>query len=646
MARHRDPARAPRAASTESADPPGEPRWSRLASAATVLVLAAAALLALRQVGSLDVGFHLRAGEQILEGQGWPRNDSFTYTVNDRPYIDTSWGYQVALAALHRLGGSSAMVLGHVALVVLIFGLVWLTARLAPADPVVIAALLAMGVAPSELRFETRPEIASYALLALVIYLLMRRAVGRPTPLWSLPLIFLVWANVHSLVVLGWIVLALAVVAAALAERRLDRPLAIAAVVSVAVALVNPYGWQVLTFPWTLATRMSEANVFSQSIGEFVSPFAWSHNDAFPFRPRLALHAFQLFFVLVVLTLPRLVVQRRWLAALLAPPFLYLSFSMIRNMPLLVVAATPAVAWALGPGFLTRGRWGRRVRGVLLWAVVVATVVVGARVWTDAHYIASRRSDRFGLGWNRVALPIDAAHWLATTPYPGRMLNHLNYGGYLMWAQPAPVFIDGRLEVIGERFFEEYRRVLATDEALEAAVARWSIDRVVFPYRTNPELLGRLSRNPRWRLVYVDGQAVVFAREARGLDLPIDESALRAQATRSAPLLLPSVPGLDGTMRPGAFARIWSSVSERQSFPDEAFGWGLFHHFRGEFAPAATRFATAVQVSEGRYYELYHNLGAALARLGRRAEAAACYRIVLAEAPGNTQARRRLADLQ
>ena len=53
---------------------------------------------AIRTVGSPDVGFHLRAGEEILDGSGWPRSVSFTYTVNDHEYIDTSWGYQAGIA--------------------------------------------------------------------------------------------------------------------------------------------------------------------------------------------------------------------------------------------------------------------------------------------------------------------------------------------------------------------------------------------------------------------------------------------------------------------------------------------------------------------------------------------------------------------
>src|SRR5262245_60469791 len=51
------------------------------------VVLSLLVLLAFRQVGSLDIGFHLKAGERLLAGDGWPRTDPFTFTLSDRPYI-------------------------------------------------------------------------------------------------------------------------------------------------------------------------------------------------------------------------------------------------------------------------------------------------------------------------------------------------------------------------------------------------------------------------------------------------------------------------------------------------------------------------------------------------------------------------------
>jgi tetratricopeptide (TPR) repeat protein len=81
-------------------------------------------------------------------------------------------------------------------------------------------------------------------------------------------------------------------------------------------------------------------------------------------------------------------------------------------------------------------------------------------------------------------------------------------------------------------------------------------------------------------------------------------------------------------------------VWERQRFPDVEHGLGLFHFLRGEPASAAARFADAIRAGNGAYYELYSNLGSALLRLGRPAEAVRCFEIALADAPDDALTRR------
>src|SRR5207249_323309 len=96
-------------------------------------------------------------------------------------------------------------------------------------------------------------------------------------------------------------------------------------------------------------------------------------------------------------------------------------------------------------GASARGR--RAALRATLAAAAVAAIAISLRVVNDAYYIASRRVERFGLDWNRLELPIDAVRYADRAGLHGPVLNHLNFGGYLMWARPDPVFIDGRLEV-------------------------------------------------------------------------------------------------------------------------------------------------------------------------------------------------------
>ncbi len=615
---------------------------------ALVLVFGLLAVLAIRQVGNPDIGFHLKAGEYILSGHGWPANDPFTYTLKDHAYIDTSWGYQVLLASIQRVSGSAGIVLFHAILVLLIFYTVYRTTRLGESDFLTLVPVFLLGALASEMRFEARPEVLSWLFLVLVLHLLHRRARKLPSPLWLLPVIHLIWANCHSLFILGWGAMGCFLIGGILRDRRLDRALLRWSLASVAVTILNPYGWKGTLFPFTLATRMASGNVFAESIGEFVSPFNLRLPPGFPFYPVLPIFSFRILAVLALVSLLPLFRRKRWDLCLLAAAFLVLAAGMIRNMPLLVLAGLPGMAWAFpAEKLLEKIRLGAdgivRFRRVGLALLSLLTIALGLRVFHDAYYIADRRPSRFGLEWNRILLPLDAADFAVRAGLAGPVLNHLNLGATLMWKLPQPVFIDGRLEVVGERFYQEYLAILGTEEGMEAAVARYGIQWTIFPYAINPRLLGRLSRDPRWRLAYVDHLAVIFAREGTAAAGRIDPSLNRLLAQDPRRPEIRSLPGLGGPPRRGAVARWVSGLFRREDFPNLSFNLGLFHIFRGEPVRAGQRFAEAIRESGGAYFEFYADLAAALYPQRRLDEARACDRIVLESDPSNPLARARLS---
>jgi hypothetical protein len=608
--------------------------WFRVAVAVVLLVLA---LFALRQVASPDIGFHLKAGNHVLSSGEWPRTDTFTYTVTDRPYIDTSWGYQVVIALVERAAGAPGLILLHVALVLAMFWIATLAARLVPGEARVLVLLLVIGGLAAEPRFEVRPEILSYALLALVLYLLHRHAEGLGAPLWLLPPVFLLWTNTHGLFVLGWLALACFGVGLWMRQRCIDVPLLAWSVASAAVGLVNPYGWRALAFPLTLATRMRGQNVFANNIGEFYSPLQYLRSDQLMFY-LVPIACFFGFALLVLLSMRPLWRQKRYWCVLLCLTFLPLALVMIRNIPPLILACLPGAVWGLSLDRLLdaaglRGRLRRGLRHAFLGGLLLVVVGLGLRVCNDAYYVSSRRLERFGLGWNALALPIDAAEWAGRTSLPGRMLNHLNFGGWLMWAVPQPVFVDSRLEVMGESFFEEYRRALDSPMGLDAAVRRFGVGWIIFPYRLRPDLLAGLSRHPAWRLVYVDHLAAVFVREGPEAEALVHESARRAGRRLGPATDIASLPGLGGPARPQEAALWLRGLIRRQSYPVEAFNQGVFHFHRAEPLRAARSFADAIRESGGAYYEMYNNLGTALLATGRLGQARDCYRIYLRELP-------------
>jgi hypothetical protein len=659
------------------APPQSEPGTAPLYGALLAAGFLLAALLAFRQVGSADIGFHLETGAWILAGNGWPRTDPFTETMAGHAYIDTSWGFDVLAAALHRMAGPTGLVLFVALAVVGVLALLVATARRRGASMAAAAVLVPVAVVAMEMRFEPRPELLSSLFLALQVWLLTRRAVdvrvtaeprrgaavggadfGASLRLLA-PSILLqvIWANCHSLFVIGWGAMAAFLVGGLVETRRLDRPLAAALGLAVVGSLLNPYGLDGVRFPFTLLTRFAAENPFAGSIAEFVSPFALAKLGFLAAFPKPPLVAMALFGALALLSVPVWMAKGRWTLLLLALLAVPLAATMLRNVPLLVVLAWPGVAWAAtaaagrGGGFagLATALAARpRTRAAFPGAAIVVVAALAARVVTDAYYVDSRRTDRIGAGWNRMQLPVDAAAWAAGAHLPGRPLNHINFGGWLLHAQDAPVFIDTRLEVVGESFYNDYRRIMSSEIALEHAVARHDIGWLITPHAGHAELIRRLSADPRWRLGYLDGLAAVFVR----IDRPDTENPdpfvvpeIAAWTAPGAPATpWRELPGLGGPPRRTGLAAWLAGFVVRQEFPFDDMSIGLFHLYRGEAEPAARRFTSTILASRGRWHDAYVNLGSAFWRLDEKEAARAAYRVALEDDPGIRVARERLSE--
>src|SRR5262245_9672442 len=614
---------------------------------AILLVLALLLVLSVRRVEDPDVGFHLRSGEDILSGRSLPETDRITYTRGNQPDIDLYWLYPVSLVLIQRGLDAPGLVALHALLILLTFLTLYRTARLDSADRLSLAGLLLLGILASELRFEVRPEVVSYLFLAVILYLLERRAHSLPFPLWLLPLLHLVWANLHGFFIAGWGVLACYLAGGALRNRRLDLPLAGWSLASVAACVVNPYGLRGWLFPLTLAGRLGQGDIFRQTIGEMASPFALRLTDQYPFFPRFPVLCFQLFTVLALGSLPILLRRRRFERVFVTAVFLIPAVSMLRNMPLLVVTALPSIAMAGEEakrwlsGFLSP-QARRRLWPAAMSALMAVTCGLALRVYHDSYYIAGRRPTRFGWGWNHISLPFEAVEFARRAGLTGRVFNHLNLGGTLAWKLPQPLFIHAHLEAVGADFYRQYLECLASEEALEASVQRYGIEWAIYPYSTHPDLLSRMSRDSRWKLAYADPLAVIFVRADSPSASRVDADLAAGRGARLSDSDLRSLPGLGTAPRDGWLHRWMIGFFRREIFPTEDLNLGLFHFYRGELVRAGGRFARGIRESNGAYYELFANLAPCLYSQKRYQEGMACDRAVLEDDPHNRLARERL----
>jgi hypothetical protein len=109
--------------------------------------------------------------------------------------------------------------------------------------------------------------------------------------------------------------------------------------------------------------------------------------------------------------------------------------------------------------------------------------------------------------------PVDAVKFINEKHYAGPLYNHFNWGGYLIWAlRRLPVSMDGRTNLHGDQRIE---RSVNTWSGLKG----WTSDPELMKARlviggADQALMNLMRTDPRFKLVYDDGVAVVFVSTA------------------------------------------------------------------------------------------------------------------------------------
>ena len=177
--------------------------WAFLAVALPVL----AALIA--NLSSVDLTYHLRAGDEILANGALPGTDTWTYTAAGAEWVDQQWGAQVVLFGVYRLAGWTGLVILRALLVGVIFGCVFEIGRRRGLGTRRAAGLTFAAFVVAAVALALRPQLFGMALFAVVVLLVVDRR-ANPDRLWIIPVLVAIWANLHGSFFLGPLVLGLA----------------------------------------------------------------------------------------------------------------------------------------------------------------------------------------------------------------------------------------------------------------------------------------------------------------------------------------------------------------------------------------------------------------------------------------------------
>lgn len=416
----------------------------------------------LRTLPSLDLGYHLAYGEQLVQHGRLVDHNAFLYTLpspalppSQRPepgpgcwydsagryrFPNANWLSQGLMYLAWAAGGTVALSVLHVLLVsgAVGFGVAQMRRFHVPWVAVAVGMLLMTW--SFHLRNPVRPELLGYLVLAGEAFLLGRAArdstADRRLLRWEMTALVglqLLFVNLHSYWPLG-----LALTGALLVEQllrwgwvRWKRPdpdvelpaawkrTAVTFAAQVAVSLANPWTWRIAILPIQTLGYMRKHHIGDPtsghpwaSINELVS--LWS----LPIFPRgLSDYVMILTGVLAGLGLISAVLRRRWTLGLWIGGMALVGMSAIRNAPAATLIVVPSAMGLLIPGIAQwKDRLGRTPSR--LASLTTAGVVVAASVWggtavvTQRLYGRSLAPMRFGMGASRLHLPIGLAKWL------------------------------------------------------------------------------------------------------------------------------------------------------------------------------------------------------------------------------------------
>ena len=458
-----------------------------------VVLYSLAVVVTLQPVIDPDIWWHLRTGEWILQHGTVPTTDPFSAYGQGKPWLEYSWLFDLATYGLYQAAGLRGFLVYQF---ILLFAILLALQHLV----MLVTSQLARSTVLATLAFMAMVRLSgprSYLVSILFFVLVMIAVVrahrdGRRGPLYLLPLLFVLWANIHIQFVYGLVILGAVTLDAMLTrwwDGAPDSPIPLKALLLVDAGCV-------------LATLVTPYHVRLYAVLHDVA----AQTGVYWFNEEMRAPQFRFLTDWVVLGLTlggAFVLDRARHPRFLVLLYLlgvFVSFRSGRDVWFVVVCAALIVAMTdTASGDVLAAR---EMPPGTRWRAAVITVVIFA-VLCSLKPSATLEAEVKG------KFPDGAARAVMDGGYTGPMYNHFNWGGYLIWRLPTfLVSMDGRSHVHGDA---RILQALRTWSGLGDWESDPELSRAgVVIASTDMALASLLRHDRRFREVYSDDIARVF----------------------------------------------------------------------------------------------------------------------------------------
>jgi len=490
--------------------------------------------LAPRLLGDASIGWHIRNGELVLRTHSITRVDPFSVTMGGQTWYAWEWLYDAKIAGIHHWMGLNGVVFFTAVIIALTFALTLHLCLRRGADLPVAALLLALSLGVSMIHLFARPHVLSWLFTVVWFQLLdsseSANHAASQRRLWYLPALMLLWVNVHGGFVLGFALLGLYLLSAAiryypgsdgeesrsLAQRL--KTLGIVTVASLAASLINPYGYELHVHVYRYLTSRWLMN----HIDEFLSPnFHGVAQQCFVAILLITIVALAAarnkpslsrVFVLLLATYSGLYAARSLpvssllFTIIVAPLWTQALIDARENESLSLRLRAVVSHWQAFTGRVRNIELGFRghiwpVAAVFLGLLVCAHQGrLGATQWMHAHFDPKH-------------LPVQATDAIVERSIREPIFAPDSWGGYLIYRLYAQnkVFVDDRHDFYGVEFLRDYLKAIRLTPDWDKFLNEKHVNWALLP--AGSSLANMLEETTQWNVVYRDGTAVLLERK-------------------------------------------------------------------------------------------------------------------------------------
>ena len=427
------------------------------------------------------------------------------FTNPDFKYVNTHWLFGVMAYFFSQAFGLQALLILKMLVILLS---VFLVLKTVPKEKAFF--LLPLGFIFFHVlreRLELRPEIFSFLFTALTLYILDRFSKSRTKLIFLLPLIQLLWINTHIYFFVGLLLQGIYILYFGIQYLRFHpkgvniKLLVFIFLLSGGVSFINPNGLTGLLYPLNVTSNYGYSIVENQTMFLLESINFADRNFLFV-KLSIGLASFIL---LLGLLKKKFDVKNILLASL----GVSLALLNVRSFPYLVFLTLPAIIQMIGPIKISK----------YLFLGFVVLLLGESYLYLSGNYYRYTDSP-YRPGLKLIESAKEAVDFALDNNLPQPFYNNFDIGSYLIYRgfPVYKVFVDGRPEAYPKKFFQEVYIPSQSDfSKFKALEQNLTLETVIFSHTDQTpwgrSFLQSLSKDPTWKLAYIDDYMVVYVKE-------------------------------------------------------------------------------------------------------------------------------------